>query len=683
MSEQKETEQKMNQNGQKAGRMRTALLIGRGAVTLLVCGIFVWFLTNKELSMGKEGYDTAKIAKMAVLSLLQIFFVWIPYPFRGRKRIGTLLLLLLALLGGVMNFLCMETVNGDLTKLRHLIGLANLLVIYFMMMTVFAIAGRVKIAVTVTTLLLYIFTLGNYFTNLFRGIPVLASDLLLVRTALSVAGGFTYTIDYDVLLYTMLMLLLFILLARVPEQEKPGRKLRLFYLGGYAVILGCFLYVFAFSNTLERLNIKVHHFNPNRSYASNGSIMTFARSIQMVGQKTPDGYSPQKVQKLAEPYILDYETDSKEYRTPNVIVVMNEAFSDLQAIGDAFETDVDVMPVIHSLAENTVKGTAYSSVFGGYTSNSEYEFLTGHSMAFLNGVVPFQFLIKRPMANLTTHLAGLSYGGLMAIHPYKKNGYNRVVAYRNLGFADFRAIEDMGDREHEYVRNRISDADDALEIILQYEKLRRTTDAPVFLYNVTMQNHSPWDEPFDNFVPDVKVLDEEYNTFELQQYLSLLKLSDAALGQLIDYFREVEEDTVIVFFGDHQPKLASSFYNKLLGKKASKLTGEETMQKYQVPYVVWTNYDIEEKEYGEISLNYLQTVMADAAGMKLTPYQRYLMELRSDIPVITAHGYWDKDHNFYEDTDAASPYKEELDLYEYTQYNNLSDGKNRIQNFFD
>ncbi|MBR1693511.1 MAG: LTA synthase family protein [Lachnospiraceae bacterium] len=664
---------------------KPAVLVLKVLMTLLLCGIFLWFMQNKDLSTVKKTglYDTAKIIKMAVLSILSLAAVWLPNPFRKKKRICTVLLLAIALAGGVLNFIGMELVSGDLTQLRHLVGLLNLIVIYFLMLTVFAATNRIKPAVIAVSVLLYVFTLGNYFTNLFRGIPILASDLLLFRTAMSVAGSFAYTISYDVLTYTMFLLLLFLLLARMPEQEKLPLKPRLIGLCGYAVLLGCFLYAFVFSNTLEKLHVSVHHFDPNRSYRTNGSILTFARSCQMVKLKVPDGYSTEALQELADSYIEEYEADTAEYRTPNVIVVMSEAYSDLQAVNGAFDTSVDVMPVIHSLSENTVKGTAYSSVFGGNTANSEYEFLTGHSMAFLNGVVPFQFLIKKPMASLTSHLSKLGYEGLLAIHPYNKKGYNRDVAYKNLGFSYFKAIEDMQDREHEYVRNRISDADDMQEVIGEYERIRESTDAPVCLYTVTMQNHSPYDVPYDNFSPDVEVLDEEYKTFELEQYLSLIKLSDAAFGQLIDYFAGIDEDTVIVFFGDHQPKLSGSFYTQMLGKKSSKLTGKETMQKYQIPYVIWANYDIEETDYGEISLNYLSAIMAESAGMKLTPYERFLLDLRRDVPVITAHGYWDKNHTFYEEIDEDSPYKELLDLYEYSEYNNLMDTKNRIENFFD
>ena len=679
MSEQKTELEK------KRDKRECLILAGKILGTVLAVSLFIFLLCHKEFYCKNEQILIARILWPLFLSVLAVAGIWVknPLPSRG----NTIGLFVVALAGGIINFLGMEMVSGDLEKLRHLIGILNLVIIYFVMMSVYALCNRMKAAIGVTTVLMYVFTVANYFTNLFRGIPILASDLALIKTATVVAGDFEYTVNYQVVLYTMLVVCLFVFLFRLKEKEKLPKKGRLVYLGGYVVILAVFLYAVVFSNTLERLKINVQPFDPNRSYNSNGSVLTFIRSCQMVKLSQPEGYSLDGMEEFAQSYREEYEQDTEEYRTPNVIVVMNEAFSDMQAVG-AFETNMDVTPVIHSLSENTIKGYAYSSVFGGKTSNSEYEFLTGHSTAFLNDVVPFQFLIKKPMANLTTILKNEDYQGMLAIHPHYRRGYNREIAYGNLGFDQFISIEDMVG-EHEYVRNRISDADDVGQIIEHYEELRKTSDAPIYLYNVTMQNHSPWDEVFDNFTPDVKVTDEriltneQINLLEIEQYLSLVKLSDASLGKLIDYFSQVEEDTVIVFFGDHQPKLSNEFYKTLFGKKVSELTQKENMQRYKVPYVIWTNYDIEEKDYGDISLNYLSTVMMDGADMKLKPYNRFLLELMEEVPIFTVNGYWDKNHEFYGEVNEESPYKEMLDLYEYTQYNNLVDTNNRIENFFD
>ena len=682
MSEKKpETEMKAKNKNKK----EYLLLAGKILMTTLMVVLFVFLLCNKSFYYKKEQMLLSHILWPLFFTSLSIVAVW------GKnflsKRGNTIALLGTAVAGGVVNFFGMELVSGDLTLLRHLVGMLNLLIIYFVMMTVYAVCNRIKPAVVVTTLFMYIFTIGNYFTNLFRGIPILASDLALIKTATVVAGDFEYKVNYEVVLYTMMILCLFVFLARLKEKEKLSLKFRVGYLGGYVVLLAVFLYAVVFSNTLQRLKVNVQPFDPNRSYNSNGSVLTFIRSCQMVSIKEPEGYSIEGLEELAKEYIEECEQDTEEYRTPNVIVVMNEAFSDLQSV-EPFETNMDVTPVIHSLSENTIKGTAYSSVFGGKTSNSEYEFLTGHSTAFLNDVVPFQFLIKKPMANLTSILKNDDYQGMLAIHPHYRRGYNREIAYGNLGFERFISIEDMTG-EHEYVRNRISDADDARQLISHYENLRATSDAPVYLFNVTMQNHSPWDETFDNFTPDVKVTDErllnneQINILEIEQYLSLIKLSDASLGILVDYFSKVEEDTVIVFFGDHQPKLGNEFYATIFGKKVSQLTQEENMQRYAVPYVIWANYDIEEKDYGEISLNYLSTVFMDATDIELPAYNRFVLDLMEEVPVLTVNGYWDKNQEFYGEINEESPYKEKLDMYQYMQYNNLIDTQKRIENFFD
>lgn len=651
----------------------------------VLAGIFIYFLTDKRLYLdwdnenGVQFLNKIKIVQMAVMTVVCLAVVWVKTNFT--PKVNKVLLAAVAFLSGIFNFVGMEMVSGDLSKIRHLVGLINPIVIIFLIMTIYAICNRMKPAIVTTTLIMYVFSVVNYFAEKFRGIPIIAADLSLAKTAASVAGEFEYQIDYNVLFYTMLVIFMFTILSKIPETGKITGRLRIGYLGGYAVVLACFLYAFVFSDTLERLNVDVQPFDPRRSYASNGSVLTFSRSCQLIRIEKPKGYEVEKLQAAADVYIKEYEEDTKEYKKPNVIVVMNEAFADVQSI-HPFATNADVMPVINSLKENTIKGTAYASVFGGKTANSEYEVLTGHPTAFLNDVVPFQFLIKRPVSNLNTYLANLGYEGMTAIHPYLERGYNRNVAYKYLGFNDFISQEDL-EGEHEYVRTRISDADAVRQVIAEYEKVRQTSDAPAYVYMVTMQNHSPWDEDYDNFNVDVEVTDEEYKTAEVERYLSLIKLSDASLGILIDYFSRIEEDTVVVFFGDHQPKLEKSYYGKLFGKPIDDLSREESLERYAVPYVIWANYDIEEKEYGDISLNYLSTIMMDAAGMKLSPYNRFLMDLYEEVPVFTVNGYRDKNGKFYEKVDEQSPYKDMLDLYEYTQYNNLMDSKNRVENFFD
>ena len=109
-----------------------------------------------------------------------------------------------------------------------------------------------------------------------------------------------------------------------------------------------------------------------------------------------------------------------------------------------------------------------------------------------------------------------------------------------------------------------------------------------------MQNHSGYEEEFHNFTPDITV--DGIDSKALSMYLSLVKQTDSALQGLIDYFSQAEEDTMIVFFGDHQPTTYVS--NPILRNNKvnpETLTDEENLLKYKVPYVIWSNFDIEEQ----------------------------------------------------------------------------------------
>ncbi|MFR3423719.1 MAG: sulfatase-like hydrolase/transferase [Lachnospiraceae bacterium] len=172
----------------------------------------------------------------------------------------------------------------------------------------------------------------------------------------------------------------------------------------------------------------------------------------------PDGYSANAAEEIAAPYRS--ETSSGNAKTPNVIAIMDEAFADLQAVGD-FRTSEDVMPFYHSLTKNTVKGFSYVSVFGGQTANTEFEFLTGLSKAFVPAsATPYQLYIKSLLPGLTTHLGNQDYQGMLAFHPFRANGYNRDHVYPNLGFSDFISLKDLDVSASDKIRNFVSDAAD-------------------------------------------------------------------------------------------------------------------------------------------------------------------------------------------------------------------------------
>jgi phosphoglycerol transferase MdoB-like AlkP superfamily enzyme len=553
---------------------------------------------------------------------------------------------------------------------------------YIVMGFLFALTGSMRFSGCFLCIFSIIFSLTNYFTTTFRGIPILASDLTIMGTAMNVVGNYKYSLDLTRTITLLGLITWCILLFRVKRLRLPKGKKRISSILGSAAISFASFWIMIYTPvmTVTPMHVTVNTFRPIKSYRKNGCVLTFMRSIQLMIIHKPDGYSANAAEEIAAPYRS--ETSSGNAKTPNVIAIMDEAFADLQAVGD-FRTSEDVMPFYHSLTKNTVKGFSYVSVFGGQTANTEFEFLTGLSKAFVPAsATPYQLYIKSLLPGLTTHLGNQDYQGMLAFHPFRANGYNRDHVYPNLGFSDFISLKDLDVSASDKIRNFVSDAADFQVIIDQYEQAKKKSNAPFYLFNVTMQNHSGYDQDFDNLDMPISI-EEKCDDPELKRYLNLIHHSDTALKSLIEYFSKQKDPTVIVFFGDHEPGLSNEVYSKILGKNVEKLSAEENMNLYKTPFLIWANYDIEEQENVNISMNYLSTLMLESTGMKLSPFNQFLLDIHKQIPVLTTNGYFGEDGSYYSLKDESSPYYESLRKYQILQYNDLFDKKKRIENFFD
>ena len=129
--------------------------------------------------------------------------------------------------------------------------------------------------------------------------------------------------------------------------------------------------------------------------------------------------------------------------------------------------------------------------------------------------------------------------------------------------------------------------------------------------------------------------------------------------------------------------MADTFYTDVFGQKKDTLSQEESVCLYQVPYVIWANYDIPEKEYGNFSLNYLSTVVTDALGYPKTGYQQFLWESMESLPVITRNFYRDKAGKWSGNpAELSSDARKMIEKYAILQYNGLRGGKSRYDEFF-
>ena len=517
----------------------------------------------------------------------------------------------------------------------------NLIMFELLALLLFSVFGKLHVALMAETLFFAIYGLANYFVLNFRSVPIQPWDLLSIGTAASVAGNYDYTLDRQALLVVLGFLFLLILEFFCRFTLKKGTwKLRLPMAATLVVMLGAFGLMFHSDEIVEqKLRLYNKLFTPTTISYKNGTALAFVMELRYLSVDKPAGYNADTAaqelaaleeESMSEPAMAGAGSDEGEF--PNIIVIMDEAFSDPAILGD-FTVNQDYMPFVHSLldgAENTVSGWLNVSVLGGNTANTEFEYLTGNTMAFLpQGSIPYQQYIKGETPSLASHLAGLGYQ-TVAMHPYNASGWDRDTVYPAMGFSEMYFLPDFDNTAK--VRNYVSDQSDFEKIVEIYEN---KGDNPLFLFNVTMQNHSSYTESFDNFDPQIEV---EGGSQTLNNYLSLLSLSDAALGELISYFEEQEEDTIIVFFGDHQT--TNSVIEPILkqnGKSSSTLTEEEQADRYKVPFFIWANFDIEEETGVETSVNYLGAKTLLAAGVPMDGYFTYLSVFSETVPVISAN----------------------------------------------
>jgi phosphoglycerol transferase MdoB-like AlkP superfamily enzyme len=283
---------------------------------------------------------------------------------------------------------------------------------------------------------------------------------------------------------------------------------------------------------------------------------------------------------------------------------------------------------------------------------------------------PYMLYVRDQMPNLTTYMEQRGSQGNIAIHPYTATNYNREKVYRYLGFDQFLSLPDFQGASQ--VREFVSDQADFERIITEYQAAKASSDAPFYLFNVTMQNHSPYDKDYENLPETIRITsDYVEDKDQAERYLNLIHLSDEAAKKLVEYFKGVNDPTIIVMFGDHEPGLSDAFYESILPKKRSQMSNKEEMDLYHTPFFIWANYDIPEEEGVKISANYLQTKVKEIAGLDLTGYDKFLKQLHEQIPVICKSGYLDSKDGYHEVKDKTSSYWPQINEYWTLTYNHL------------
>ncbi len=635
-------------------KKKVRLYTGLGILMVLLNEAMFYFPANNNRPNRLYGYGFLLAAGLVTFFNLLHYKKWEEYKKRRPVKCNWIMYAISLFL----TFATFETLSGNnIVLILPWHWFMNIIWFFLIAGLVYVISRRKRVSLVVTLVVMSVLGLANGYVVLFRGCPILPADLSLISTAKEVSQNYSYVFSYYMYMGVAFILVTLSFIFRIGE-SKPEKKEYRRFVAFYVMIAVLAVPVFYGNAKLLRGNIDL--WRPVKTYRKYGSLNGFGINLLAMQVSKPEGYDVNTVSQILDGYESD-EVSTKEQ--PNVITIMCEAFSDLSVVGD-YETNEEVMPYYNSLKDNIIKGYAYSSVLGGTTANSEYEFQTGNATTFLpTGTVPYQQYIQGESYSFTRNLKSLDYPAT-ALHAYRRNTYRRELVYPMLGFDTYFASESFSNPT--YLRSYIDDQSDFEKVIEMYED--RDTSKPFYMFNVTMQNHSA----YNTYDMDYNInLTDTSGYDDAEEYLSCVNQTDKALKTLIDYFSKVEEPTYIIFFGDHQPNLDSGFFNHLLGDSIENLDIEDLQKRYTVPFFIWSNKEMESKTVDRISLNYLSSYFLKEAGLPMTAYNKYLMDLYEKYPVINVNGYIDKEGNYYD----ANEMKDNPDLVDYNKivYNAVID----------
>lgn len=555
-------------------------------------------------------------------------------------------LLMYIVLPALMMYLFEAYTHDPFVSMRAGVQLLNILLFIAINSFFFFIFGKLNISLRIMSVIFMVMGLAEYYLVEFRGVTLLPWDIGSLGIAAEVASGYDYMLNIRAILCAASFVIIFVIsgfagltvsdIAFI-SGKTPGTAIAARITGAALSLLFVVCYTFFVQTEIAKrtfgFNTKLY--TPTALSYRDGTLTAFLMELAHVRAERPAGYSQGEASRMLEEY-----KGARPALKANIIVIMNEAFSDLSVLGD-FSTDRDYMPFVHSLMEetsdNVISGELNVSIVGGNTPNTEFEFLTGNTLAFLpEGSIPYQQYVNDGIYAMPSYLRDMGYN-TVGMHPYYAKGWGRERVYPLLGFQRSLFIEDF-DEEASKVRGYISDMACSEQIIAEYVDNKKS-GRPLFAFLVTMQNHSPYDEAADDLIVDVNIegRDDIKNIQTTERYLTLIKKSDEAFRYLTEYFADKDDPTIIVMFGDHGPSdsVVRPIW-KIAGRDPGNLTEDDVERRYLVPYVIWANYDIAGTTGRDSSANFLGNIVLDAAGAGRYPYRSFIDKVMDRYEVFSA-----------------------------------------------
>jgi len=527
--------------------------------------------------------------------------------------------ILLWLIGGLVlvfatEFLLRGSFEDVITLIKEKPGvvLANYLLI-LMLTSIFFLVKRKYMVYFISFMVILGVAITTFFLMKVRGIPLTFSDLYSIGEAMEIADKY---INKTMIIIAVICLAF--LIAVAVFLYKLDCDTKRFKLINFVLIFIVSIGFFSTVRSQQSKNImQFKRWDIPASYKCNGLTYSTVESCVKYIRKKPNDYSQAKIQEIKDKVDKAEASDNRTLnnKKPNILFVQLEAFMDPTEV-KGIKYSEDPIPNFRKLTQTFTHGMASAPTTGGGTVRTEFEVMTGNNIDYLTpGEIPYNTILKSKYYNsVATTLKSEGYKA-HAVHNFQGNFYGRNNAYAKLGFDDFTSKEYMSNyelNEREWVKD---------VILTKYiEKALDSTKDSDLVYTVSVQGHSSYPTDAENYDFPIKVsgtLDQKVLN-QMYYYVNQIKGTDDFIGELVDMVNKRDEDTIILFYSDHMPKLKifedDDFY----------------LDKYKAPFAFYANFDIEKYDIDEIESYELSSLMFKEAGLKYGPMERFNTYMKDD-----------------------------------------------------
>ena len=547
---------------------------------------------------------------------------------------------------------------------------AGVLLLLFINCALAVLFRKWKIALIISSAIFFLWNVGNYYTSLFHGSPLYISEFANAGTAAAVALNYSYKLSWEIIIAVLILIaeILFIKDNTYFTDSSLHRKKRIL-LRSCILVSTALLFIPTYRSVIK----KHESWMPWEQSINNcGFLLMNINDLQSKKNTVnePAGYSLSALSGFA----AENPLPDKTHEYPDIILILNETLCDLEYYTE-LGADKSALGEMYAI-EGITSGYAVTPNIGGGTNNSEFELLMSKSNYLLKNGAPFTFLSDQQLErSIVQYLNDLGYS-TTGMHCADGKNYNRNVAYPEMGFDTVAFGEESFAHKYEYGSRMWTDLGNYEDLIDLYEK---DHDGPRFYYLLTYQNHGGYEQNGPELDTVHVANDFGGLTDDIEEYLSSISLSAEAFRKLTEYFDSSERDVIICMVGDHAPSFISS-----LPYTRSENEHEKEIAKRTVPYVIWSNYDVQFEDNTEyVSMTDLVPMLLDAADMPMTTFYSFILKLHDILPVRTSNGIVMDKYGNTGIYSSDSPYYDILSKYYYLEYNSLLSDEEYFRDLFE